>query len=65
MVFDKWYLIKSISAVANYNSSSCFIKDMNRGEKQLTSFDSIDFCVYHFQEAKVGMLSRQNKRNSS
>ena len=24
MVFDKWYLIKSISAVTNYNSSSCF-----------------------------------------
>ena len=24
MVFDKVYLIKSISAVTNYNSSSCF-----------------------------------------
>ena len=26
MVFDKWYLIKSISAVTNYNSSSCSYK---------------------------------------
>ena len=25
MVFEKGYLIKSISAVTNYNSSSCFI----------------------------------------
>ena len=25
MVFYKWYLIKSISAVTNYNSSSCLV----------------------------------------
>ena len=25
MVFDKWYLIKSISTVTNYNSCSCFV----------------------------------------
>ena len=27
MVFDKWYLIKSISAVTNYNSSSCYVQN--------------------------------------
>ena len=35
MVFDKWYLIKSISAVTNYNSSSCFI------------LPEIYFCIVH------------------
>ena len=31
MVFDKWYLIKSISAVTNYNSSSCFYVEFYDG----------------------------------
>ena len=26
MGFDKWYLIKSLSAITNYNSSSCLTK---------------------------------------
>ena len=27
MLFDKGYLIKSVSAVTNYNSSSCYFWD--------------------------------------
>ena len=31
MVFDKWYLINSISAVTNYNSSPCLkLCDVNK-----------------------------------
>ena len=42
MVFDKWYLIKSISAVTNYNSSSCSELKilLPRKELSLVVFDS-------------------------
>ena len=53
MVLDKWYLIKSISAVTNYNSSSCF----KIGNVGLSEVSKVNLEI-NIIEAKVEKFQR-------
>ena len=57
-MFDKVYLIKSISAVTNYNSSSCFIR--NKENMIIVHILSLGFKTWYYSHNIYSLCSPGN-----